>query len=71
MPATPEQLKDRWKTKDGQRRLKAVLQTKSDDEIVGILDGFPFVDEVAGPDVRGAALAATPGGKGVDTDDVA
>ena len=59
MPNLPELLTERWKTQDGQRRLKAVVETARNDRDWGrILEGFPFVDELrTARDLRYADLA--------------
>ena len=56
MPATDEQLRERWKTEDGQRRLKAIVDAlKAKKHWESILAGFPYVEEVKnGRDLRGA-----------------
>jgi len=58
MPATHEQLKARWKTEDGKRRLaEVVARAKKRENWSFVLKGFPFVDEVEnGRDLRGANL---------------
>ena len=54
MPATPEQLKARWKTEDGRQRLVAVIEAaKKGEDWTPVLAGFAHVDEVEnGRDLR-------------------
>jgi len=58
MPATPEQLRDRWLTRDGRRVLMLVLEAiQAGREWKNLLGGLPYVEEVAnGLDLRGANL---------------
>ena len=46
MTATMEQLKARWQTEDGKRRLKAVVQAAKECHWSDELSGFPFVEEI-------------------------
>ena len=61
MPATPEQLKARWETEDGKRRLaELIMAARVRLDWAFILVGFPHSDEVAlGRDLRRAPLAGT------------
>ena len=58
MPATPEQLRARWETEDGKRRLDDVVEAaKKGEPWARILEGFAHVDEVRnGRDLRFAPL---------------
>ena len=59
MPATPEQLKARWQTEDGERRLAQVIElARRGEDWEPVLKGFPFADEVEnGLDIRAANLS--------------
>ena len=59
MWTTLEQLKERWITDDGKKRLKSVVEAarRQDPKWSSILDGFPHAAEVKnGRDLRGANL---------------
>jgi len=46
MPATTEQLKARWQTEDGRRRLAQVIElARRGKDWAPVLKGFPFRDE--------------------------
>jgi|GEM_PF-382551 len=59
MPATKEQLKERWHTDDGKKRLAKVIEAlQRGEDWAPILEGFPHVEEVAnGRDLRNADLS--------------
>lgn len=58
MNPTPEQLKARWKTADGQKRLAAVLKALGlGQEWEAILVGFPYTEGHNPRDLRGAYFA--------------
>ena len=58
MPLTPEQLKTRWETDEGKKRLQTVVAALlAGEPWTDILSGFPGVTEIdSGLDLRGADL---------------